>query len=364
VFRIARREDDAAIRQLLRDNPIRGSVTLSLEREPSFFDGAAALGGEHVAAVATDSQSGRIIAMGEVCVRGCYLNGQAQCIGYLSALRVDASCAAHIKLLRSGYDFVRQVCGTLNARAYFTSIAADNHRARRFLEAGLPGMPVYRFLSGFTTYLIASRKDRECRGHRGVGFRNATRDEFPAIAAFLREQRQNRHLAPVWSEQDASRPASAGPGMNDFVLAHRRDQIIGTAALWDQRGIKQAVIRGYAPALRCLRPFVNLIAPIIRTPGLPAVGQPVSQAFISHLSAPAGPPEVLLGLMNRMRVAAASRGIEWIAVGLPDGDPLGTILTQHFRCRTYRSRLYLVQWEGCEDVALEDGPVAPEVALL
>src|SRR5262245_60451602 len=41
-FRVATTEDDAAIRRLLRDNPMPGEIALSFERESDFFLGTKA----------------------------------------------------------------------------------------------------------------------------------------------------------------------------------------------------------------------------------------------------------------------------------------------------------------------------------
>jgi hypothetical protein len=37
TLRLATPTDDAALRQLLRDNPMPGNISLSYEREPSYF---------------------------------------------------------------------------------------------------------------------------------------------------------------------------------------------------------------------------------------------------------------------------------------------------------------------------------------
>ena len=45
-FAVATRDDDAAIRRLLRENPMRGAVSVGFEREPDYFRGGEIAGGE------------------------------------------------------------------------------------------------------------------------------------------------------------------------------------------------------------------------------------------------------------------------------------------------------------------------------
>ena len=45
-YALATPDDDAAIRRLLRDNPMRGAISLSFEREPNYFHGTQIAGAE------------------------------------------------------------------------------------------------------------------------------------------------------------------------------------------------------------------------------------------------------------------------------------------------------------------------------
>ena len=80
--------DDAALRRLLRKTPMPGSIQITLEREPSYFNAMKAEGGRHHAFCARDRETGEIFAMGCRTVRALYVNGQPQQVGYLSQLRI------------------------------------------------------------------------------------------------------------------------------------------------------------------------------------------------------------------------------------------------------------------------------------
>jgi hypothetical protein len=135
--------------------------------------------------------------------------------------------------------------------------------------------------------------------------------------------------------------------------------------LWDQRAYKQTVVRGYAPGLRWARPALNLMARVIGTPLLPAPGAPLANAFLAHLVG-ADQPEALLSLISTLRRVAAIRKIRLLTLGFAARDPRLGIVRRHFRCREYRSRLYVVRWPqlGGPPSELDGRSLAPEVALL
>ena len=88
-FEVAAQTDDADLRRLLRENPIAGSISLSFEREPNYFDASVVEGDFHQTIVARESDSGNVIAFGNRSIRPLYVNGEIQDIGYMSQLRVN-----------------------------------------------------------------------------------------------------------------------------------------------------------------------------------------------------------------------------------------------------------------------------------
>jgi hypothetical protein len=79
--------------------------------------------------------------MGRLSVYDLVRNGRAQRIGYLGALRITSGTRESARMLRDGYERLREL-GIGNresggaADGFFTSIATDNTRARRVLENG------------------------------------------------------------------------------------------------------------------------------------------------------------------------------------------------------------------------------------
>ena len=81
VFEVATESDDTDLRRLLRENPIQGSISLSFEREPCYFDASIIEGSFHHTIIAREADMGNVIAFGNRSVRPLYVSGEVRDIG-------------------------------------------------------------------------------------------------------------------------------------------------------------------------------------------------------------------------------------------------------------------------------------------
>ena len=381
-FALATPADDAAIRRLLRDNPMPGPISLTLEREPDYFSGANIGGARDQVIVAFEDD--RLVCMGRCTTRDSWVNGQLRRVGYLAELRLDARAYGRIDLVRDGYRFFHCLQETDPADVYYTSIAADNERARRLLERGLPGLPRYGHIGDLTTLLIATRRSwlqllprrnssSAARSNRnasttqsseektGVCWNSATAEE---LTTFLNDTGSQRHFPPAWTPVAIQDLAKHDLPLESFGVIRECGEIVAAAALWDQRRFRQIVVRAYAPALVCARPLINLAGAVLATPLLPKLGSVIPHAFLSPCATRPGYENVLPELVAAFISRAAACGADYLTLALPSGDSRLTSLQRRFRCRVYRSRLYRVTWPGTPEFALDDRAVLPDVALL
>jgi hypothetical protein len=352
-------EDDPGLRRLLRDNPMEGEIRVSFEREPNAFLAAAVEGEPHPTIVARHPELG-VVGMGSRSVWNAYVNGEPVRLGYLSHLRVDRAFRGKKRLLVEGYELLRSFRSPEEVPFDLTSIIADNDAARRLLGAGVRGLPAYREIEGWTTLILTTSS----RAKRVAGIERGSRERIPEIAAFLDEQRKRFQFAPRFSAADLLSPErSRGLAPKDFFLIAEGDCLRGCLALWDQSGFKQVVVRGYAPRLARLRPWINLAAPLLGTPRLPEPGRNLPHAYVSHLAAE---EEVFEALIEAAYAEARARGYVYLVIGLAGRHPGLPWLRRRFRPREYASVLYGVDWEGGgEALAALDGRMPHvEVALL
>ena len=367
TFDVGTPADDAEVRRLYRDNPMGGAISLSLEREPDASLAAGIEGDAHQTIVARRAGGG-LCAVGTRSVRWAYVNGEPARVGYLGGLRVDADRRGDPRLLLRGYAKLRELHeADGSVRLYLTSIVTDNAAARRVLEAGLRGMPAYRFAGEFVTLVMRSRYSGRARaGGAGAGLR-VGRDwdrAMPTITALHAAPGEARQFAPVWSGAVLASPKQCrGLSREHVRVARRAGAAVACAALWDQRAYKQAVVRRYAPALARCRPMLNAAAAVVGRPRLPAVGRPWRSAFASHV---AGPADAVVPVIEALLSMTRRRSIDYLMAGFAAGDERLAALRRAFGGRELRTRLYVVHWpDGRADAdALDGRAFGPEVAVL
>jgi hypothetical protein len=366
-FAVATRSDDLEIRRLLRENPMLGRISTSLEREPDFFADAAQSKTKKQTIVAREGS--RVVCVGSCTTRLRFVNGEPRRVGYLGELRLDASVSGRFDILRRGYRFFRELLTDDPPDLLFTSIAADNHRAIRFLERRLPGMPCYEPLCDFVTLLLPVKpsKRRSPTRHEMSHFNLRAGSETGArgtLLPHLEPVSGNYQLAPLWSTEELRASVPLGLTAANTVVVGEGPNPAASAILWDQRSFKQTVIRGYRPWLAAIRPVFNAVAPWLRQPRLPAVGTPLNHAYASHLATPSERPELTADLVAKLMTLAANRGIEILTVGFDANDPRLGEIRSRFPGREYRSRLYRVHWPDLPSLSPIAGIFAPEVSLL
>ncbi|HXF60572.1 MAG TPA: hypothetical protein VNK95_03075 [Caldilineaceae bacterium] len=373
-FDLATPADDPALRRILR-TAMPGTIALSFEREPCYFQAAALEGPFHQTMVGRASCDGAVVGMGSRGVRLRMVNGKPMPVGAMSLLRVDPAFAwgaALPKVLSAGFGFYRQLHADGRTPFYLVSILEGNRAAERLLAAGLPGWPRLRPLGRWLTFALPVGRPRPIPPlPPGWQLEPARPEWLGEIADCLARAAAQRQLAPLWQPGDLASPAhTPGLSIEDFWVVRRGDEVAGCAARWDQQAYKQTVVRGYSRALRWARPLVNLQARLRGAPPLPPVGGRVRHTFLSCLAVAPGDPawarQASAALLAAVYNAASAAGDHYLMVGLADGDPLAAHLTRVYRPILLPSRLYLAHWEdGASAAAAVDGrPLGVEVALL
>lgn len=355
-FALAGKADEAEIRRLLRENPTRGGISLSLEREPDYFADAHLSGEEKQTIIA--HENGRVVCMGSCTVRQRFVNGRPKRVGYLGGLRLDFAFAGRFDIVRRGYAFFQEIQSVAPADFYFTSIAADNERARRFLERGLPGMPCYEFLGGFVSVVIRTSRRSITRSPRASVRSGSKR------VSHVNAHNRLYQFSPSWSVEELSGMESLG--LRASVILESSGHSVASAAFWDQRNYKQTVVRGYSTGLALARPAINLAARILGQPRLPKPHTMLANAVVTQLVADPNNSAALIELIHILRAQASECGLDLLTLGFACKDPRLAAVRANFRRVEYLTRLYVVRWPEFGGAAseLDNRLPAPDVALL
>jgi hypothetical protein len=374
-FALATEEDDAAIRRLLRENPMRGEINVTFEREPGYFHSLEIAGAADQTILAFEN--GRLVCVGRCSVRDLYLNDEVHRVGYLSDLRLDSSMQGRFDILRRGYQFFRELQHDNPADFYFTSITADNFRSIRFLERGLPGIPAYEPLTDFVTLLVSvprnvqklNRLNEQAMSRlksKRIKFISVSKNHIHELIEFLNSQAHQCQLATFWDEEKLFSLEKHGLSLSDFKILMKDEKMIACTVLWDQRNFKQAVIRGYSRRLSFVRPLLNFAADLFNSPKLPPIGSTLAHGFLSPLAIALDDEQNLFALIELSLLTAANRGLDFLTLGFAANDPRLAIVRNQFNCREYRNRFFQVRWKGEDSIGitLNDNLIFPEVALL
>ena len=365
-FELADSRTEAQFRQMLRENALAGSINVLLTREPNAFHAAEISGDVYELMLAFHRETRQLLGGGARFEFDAYINGDVGRIGYLGELRVQGGLKQRRRLLLNAYRAMRGQHEKGSVPCYITTIISDNTSTRRLLEAGLSDMPTYQPLESLVTLTIPVRQ--AARGAiRGTLAEQCSDDQIEELASRLDISGRNFQFHPAWTAE-ILRSGQRCRGMRpaDFFAVRDDAGIRGACCLWDQRAFKQTVVAAYSKRLTRVRPFFNLVAPMLRQPRLPSPGKNIQSAFLSHISVDQGDEAALLALIRGAARQAATRGIDYLMLGLADRNPFSRYLQKRFSCHRYESMIYLVYWEdGREYASTIDGRIPhPEVAIL
>ena len=241
TFCRAKATDDHELRALLRNNPMDAWVNISLEREPCFFSGEGLMG-PSVAVIARKEEKPHVaVGMYTCSLLSAHINGRAERINYLGGLRVHPHYRLKLSILKNGFASIEPLIGGIGDEILpfqLTSIAKENRRARRLLEARLKGMPIYTPAGELTTLAISTRQGKA----KGL-LQQAKPADIPSIVDFYNRQARSFQFSPVLNEAWlAGLNGDKGLTIEDFWLFKKGGELHGCLAIWDQRSFKQTVI--------------------------------------------------------------------------------------------------------------------------
>jgi hypothetical protein len=342
--------DDAAIRRLLASNPVPGAVTLTYEREPSYFLGCATMGPFCQVAVCRHQPDGAVVGLSCRAARPMFVNGHIEEVGYLGQLRIDAAHQGRW-LLSRGFRQIREWDRDGRVAGYITTIIEDNATAAGVLvKHARRHFPVYRELDRLCTLALVVTHRPWLRWHvypaaaTVYPISQGRQAELSEIVAFLRQYGAARQFYPAYSAADfCANPLTRDFQVSDFAVARRAGAIVGVLGLWDQTRYKQTVVQSYHGRLRRLRPAYNLGAQLMGAQPLPRPGEHLRYAYASFCCVHQDDPAIFAALLWHIYRMAAERGYHYLMLGLTTNDPLLAV-ARRYPHLSYYSRLYTVDW--------------------
>jgi hypothetical protein len=323
---------------------------LSYERNPSYFQ-RSLTSAIHQTVIGRISITKELVGMFARSLFPAHINGNVATLGYLSDLRIQPRYRNRIRLVRDGFETLKTVLHDPKLTPfYLTSIVAGNRVARRLLEAGLEGLPVYEIIGAFDTMAIKTRgsisKSAQLVQHAKV-------EDADRIVSFITEINRVRQFSPVLTRAELLNGHWNGLAIEDFLLFERGGDLLGTIAVWDQSHFRQAVVHGYRKDIAAIRPIVNSLSFFTGLPRLPRQGTHLHQVFLAFLCVQDDDPFITRILLEAGLFQARARGTEFALIGAPAGSKPQRNIRHEFRCNTYESLMYLVYWPDGERAVSE-----------
>lgn len=334
--------DDLELRKLLRRNPIPGPISVTFEREPSFFNSCRIRGDFVQVGVGRDRRTGKIIGLGTRSIASAFVNGDPTPVGYLADLRLEPEYRGGTLIAR-GYRFLKCLHDDGLTGLYTTMIFAGNHTALKTIASGRAGLPRYHDMGVIHSPGIRIRR-RKPPIPGGCEILRGSAELLPQIVECLNRNHARRQFAPVhtavmfkkrWCEFRAE----------DFFIAVRGSHVIGVLGCWDQTSFKQTRIAGYAPPLRWLVPAANALRPLTGSPRFPMPGEEIPYFYIGFVAVDGDDLRVFRALVRCAYNEAVGSRYVYAILALHERDPLLGVVREYSRI-PFRGRLFCVTFEG------------------
>jgi len=353
---LGRQEDDSDLRRILRENSMGRSISLTLRKEPSFFDALSVEGEFNQVVVARNTESKKVVGFGARSIKPAFVNGEDKNIGYLGCLRLDHEFRG-TTLVPRGYKLFSELHQDEKTPFYLTTIVEDNKYAKQILTSNRMGMPNYHDYGLYYTYAVPIPRKRDEHSSKII---QAEESHIGDIIKFLNAEGRRKQFYPRYKPEDLQNNSGLLRGLKigDISLHFDNSEIDGVMAGWNQHSFKQTVIERYNGLMKYSRPAINLLNKIQGyLPFLPQEGESLNYSSGALIAVRDNNPEVFNDLIKAQINNLTAEEIPLLMIGLHSQDPLAEVAKKHSKIR-FPTRAYVVTWaNGEKDYQSLDGRI-------
>ena len=243
-----------------------------------------------------------------------------------------------------------------------------NEPALKLLKSGVRGLPRYQEYSHFCTRSIPIRIRPKKTIPTTISIMNGQKVSQSALVKFLNQYGKQHQFYPIWTQETLFNPEHT-PGLKpeNMLVAIKNEEIVGCMAMWDQRSIRQTVVKGYENSLSKIQWLINGYSLILGYPPLPKKNSKLKSCFISHVAIEKNSPDIFLELLTQCHNFLIQKNIDYMVIGFDENHPFDHIVKSNFKNVPAYSRIYLVSWEedGIDPLQIADSRLPGiEVAIL
>lgn len=334
----ARPDDNADILSLLSSNPQPGAISLSFERSPDYFHGAAISAEDpDVFLLRTPAaKKGATLGIFNIGTRRLFINGELKPVRYLHDLRLDPQVRG-TRALGMAFQTTRELME--EDELFQAVVLEDNHSFLATMMRPRRMMPDLTARGSIETSLIYGRASRKFQA-ASVEVRPATPEDIPAMQALLDREGPRRQFFHYHDLNELTSPSPwyRALSVSDYYLIFEEGELAGLAGTWDQKPFKQTRVAGYSRPVQLGRPLYNVWAKVTRGMPLPRVGGCLSYLTL-HTVVIRDHDTALLRMLINALLQGPARRYDALACGFFTADPLShgprafprrTLLSHHF----------------------------------
>lgn len=305
-------EDGKEILRILESSAAKGSIELLYTRRPDAYQSYRKESGE--ARVFVSKNGKQTVGTCAELIREVYIGGEICRSAYVCGLKKDAGYNGSVGF---GPRFIRDLWRD-DIDFYYCSVVSDNADAQNMFAKSTRLIAMKPFAE-YKTHILGTRVKIKTPAHSLI-FRRATEQDKPRLLAFLQREGTKKDLFP------AVRSIGQFHGLHcgDFYLLENGQDIVATAALWDQTDYKQYVVKKYRKGMKLAR-AVNPLLSALRYIKLPRENEPLRFPMLSFFVS-RDDDEGNYRILLREIAKEIAKNYGMFAVGLPKTHPAAPLL--------------------------------------
>jgi hypothetical protein len=331
VIREATRDDNEGLVELTSITPMKGNISLRIDRRPDFFR-LLEMRGKSIVLVAASENT--IIGSVSAAATEVFLDGKPETVYYLGDFKVHPDHRGSLLAARIARALYQKL-GSMDADLLFCTAAYGNDDVSPFFmgrafcpPAGKAG--IFHVLQIIPTPV----KARNSKYH--------LREDLPPSSSlsFFNNFMKKFQPGPVYTDKSFENTS--------LINASFNNRVVSAISLADISFAKQNVLIGLPVHLKCIFSVINALKTILPVVTLPVINDPVRILYIKALAFEPGYEEALKSLVGRARNIAWEKKYSFLAIGIHEKDPVLKILAGYPKF-TFKSMGFVASMKGKND---------------
>jgi len=327
IIREALLTDNAGLLQLTSMTPMKGRISLRIDRNPDFFSLLSKRGRSEVFVA---EKNGNLVGCFSVSDTETRVNGNYEKVYYLADLKIHPSHGGRtlVRLLNIMSDYIRRC----DADLLFCTAAFGNEKIMPLFK-GRAGFPEFLPVGTFKVYQIIPLKGKINPERYSIKETEINDSIIDLYNRFYSKY----EVAPFYS-------TSAFQGTLT-IAAMEKNVIKASVTLTDISNSKQNVLMGLPFILNLVVIILRILNRIIPFINLPEIGKPVKILYIKAFAFENGYEDGLEFLIRSARQLAFRERYCYLTVGIHERDPLARLFSKYLHF-TFQSLGFILSMHG------------------